>query len=261
MKMKMKYLSLIILNILFISTGFICAKSTDNTENSPLPDKRPADIRFRYSQSGGMMYYSEEIFISKDSSFYKINDGGAESRVNFKMTATELDKLYSIFKDNNFDEIESYEEKVYDRGGESISLNWDRSKHASKHASVSNSGMTFIKDSWRKEWTACNNAIEKIGVEQMEAGKKNYEIKFDRSLFGKEIYMQINRDVVVPKSTLMAERDDDKEINRTVKLTPGKHMASITLGKSYNTILINADSTKGVMLYWVNDSLSYDFVK
>ena len=121
----MKYLSLIILNIAFVSSGFICAKSVGNSEGLPLPDIRPADIRFRYSLSGGMMYYSEEIFICKDSCFYSINNGGYISKVYFKMTSDVMDKLYLVFKNNDFDEIESYEEKVYDRGGESISLNWD----------------------------------------------------------------------------------------------------------------------------------------
>lgn len=255
--MKMKYLSLIIICFAFIFSGFICAKSTGNSEGSPLPDKRPDDIRFRYSQSGGMMYYSEEIFISKDSCYYSINDGGAITKAYFKMSPQELDKLYSVFKDNNFDEIDSYEEKVYDRGGESIYLNWDRSKYAH----VSNSGMSFIKDSWKSEWAACSNAIEKIGKDEIEKQKKDYTINFDKSLFGNEIYMQINRDVVIPKSTLMAEQIYDSVITRIVKLSPGKHNASITIGKSYNTIIINTDSTKGLKLYLANDSLKHEFIK
>lgn len=257
MKLKMKYLSILVICLSFITSGFICAKSTGSSGNSPLPDKRPDDLQFSYSQSGGMMYYSENIFISKDSCYYKINDGGAVTRVNFRMTPDELDKLYSVFLENNFDEIESYEEKVYDRGGESISLSWK----PGKHINVSNSGMTFIKDSWKKEWSACSNAIEKIAAEQMEAQKKPYEIKFDSSLFGKEIYMQINRGVVVPKSTLMAEREYEKEIIRITKLSPGLHNASVSIGKSYNTIKINADSTQSLRLYMVNDSLKYEFVK
>ena len=257
MKLKMKYLSLLLLNVLFIGTGFICAKSIGSGDNSPLPDKRPDDIRFSYSQSGGMMYYSENIFISKDSCYYKINDGGAVTKVYFKLTSAELDKLYDVFKNNDFDEIDSYEEKVYDRGGESISLNWK----PGKQVNISNSGMTFIKESWQKEWNACSNAIETIGISEMEKQKKDYAITFDGSLLGKEIYMQINRDVVVPKSTLMSESDLESEIQKIVKLSPGWHNASITIGKSYNTIKINADSTKSLRLFMVNDSLKHEFVK
>ena len=143
MKLKMKYLSLIIICIAFVSSGFICAKSVGSGDGSPLPDKRPEDIRFHYTVSGGMMYYMEDIFISKDSCYYKINDGGSVTRVNFKLSDAEIDKLYVLFRDNSFDEIDSYEEKVYDRGGESISLSWK----PGKQTSVSNSGMNFIKES------------------------------------------------------------------------------------------------------------------
>lgn len=257
MKMKMKYLSLLIVCAVFITAGFICAKSTGNTDGSPLPEKRPDDIRFRYSQSGGMMYYSEEIFISKDSCFYSINDGGSITKAYFKMTSAELDKLYSVFKENNFDEIDSYEEKVYDRGGESISLNWDRSKHAT----VSNSGMTFVKDSWKKEWSACSSAIEKIGKEEIEKQKKDYTVIMDKSLFGKEFYMQINLKVIVPLSTLMAEQESDKEIVRIVKLSPGNHRSIITLGKDTYEVPISTDTTKSVKLFLVNDSLKHEYLK
>ena len=121
--------------------------------------------------------------------------------------------------------------------------------------------MTFIKDSWHKEWNACNNAIENIGKTEMEKQKKDYTISFNKSLFGKEIYMQINRNVVIPKSMLMGECDMDSIITKIVKLSPGKHNSSITIGKSYNTVIINADSTKSIRLFMANDTLKYEFVK
>lgn len=253
MKLKMKYLSIKIIITAFVFSGFLCAKSTDK---SPLPDSRPDDIVFSYSLNGGMLYYSENIFISKDSCYYKINDGGAVSRVNFKLTNAEIDKLYMVFKENDFDEIDTYEEKVYDRGGESISLSWK----PGKHTQVSNSGMSFIKESWHKEWNACVNAIEKIGKGEMEKQEKNYDIRFDKSLVGKEIYMQINRDVVFPKSKLLNENSSEEVIIKIIQLSPGYHNASVTIGKSYNTIKINSDSTKGLLLKWQNDSLKYEFV-
>lgn len=249
----MKYLTIAIINIAFIFSGFICAKSSG--DNSRLPDSRPADITFSYSQSGGMMYYSENIYISKDSCFYKINDGGAITRVDFKLSDSELDKLYAVFSDNRFDEIDTYEEKVYDRGGESISLSWK----PGKHAKVSNSGMNFVESSWSKEWNNCVNAIEKIAKGEMEKQLKNYEIIFDRSLHGKELYMQINRDVVFKKGKLISEISSDNNFVKIVMLSPGHHNASVTVDKSYNTIKINSDSTKSLRLFMVNDSLKHDF--
>ncbi len=255
MKLKMKYLTVAIFNISFIFSGFICAKSIG--DNSPLPDNRPDDLRLNYSVDGGMLYYSESIFISKDSCYYNINDGGAISRVNFNLTNAELDKLYMVFKENNFDEIDSYEQKVYDRGGKNISLSWS----AGKQTAVNNSGMTFIKDSWHKEWNACVNAIEKIAKGEMEKQEKNYEIHFDSSLLGKEVHMQINRNIVFPKGILANELSSTGTVVKIVTLSPGFHNASVTVDKKYNTIKINSDSTKILRLYMVNDSLKHELVK
>lgn len=118
------------LGIMFAATGFVCAKNSGDDNNSPLPDTRPLDISFSFHVDGGMVYYSEDLFISADSCYYKVNDGGAESKTYFKLTAAQLDKLYSVFKDNDFDRIETYKEKVYDRGGENISLRWDKKNTA-----------------------------------------------------------------------------------------------------------------------------------
>ena len=108
---------------------------------------------------------------------------------------------------------------------------------------------------------SCNNAIEKIGKEPVEKQKKDYKININKSLFGKEVYLQINRDVVIPKSMLIAERDMDSVITRIVKLAPGKHRGSLQIGKSYSTFVINADSTKAINFSFVNDSLRYNFTE
>jgi hypothetical protein len=127
MKKKMKIWLILLLNLTFISGGFICAKNTENSRNNdPLPDSRPGNISFRLSMSGGMLYYYEDLYISADSSYYLVNDGGAISKIYFKMNAEKLDKLYNVFTENNFDRIKTYDEQVYDRGGETITLRWGK---------------------------------------------------------------------------------------------------------------------------------------
>lgn len=253
----MKIFIVLLFNLVFAATGFICAKNTESSSNSPLPSTRPADIVFRYHVDGGMMYYSEELFISGDSCYYKINDGGAESKIYFRMTAAQLDKLYGVFRENRFDEIETYEEKVYDRGGNSISLSWGRSKYCN----VSSSGMTFIDKSWNSEWSACLSAIDKIIAEEVPRQKKDFEIRLDKTLFSKEIYLQVNREVVIPKSTLMSETIMDKFISRIVKLSPGMHRLSMSLDNKYETLNISADSSKGIIFIFNDSTLTHTYIK
>ena len=122
-KKNMKILLVLLLNISLVSGGFICAKDAEGEkDNDPLPDARPSDISFRLSMSGGMLYYYEDLYVSGDSCYYLINDGGAISKIHFTMSPEKLDKLYEVFKENDFADIKTYDEKVYDRGGETISL-------------------------------------------------------------------------------------------------------------------------------------------
>lgn len=251
-KKNMKIWLILLLNLTFVSGGFICAKDTEGQkDNDPLPEMRPLDISFRLSMSGGMLYYYEELYVSGDSCNYLINDGGAISKIHFTLTPDKLDILYEVFKENDFADIKTYDEKVYDRGGETISLRWGKGKYAT----VSNSGMTFIKDSWRTEWSACENALSKIIAEEVSKQKKDFEIRVDRSLFGKGIYIQLNRETVIPKSTVMSENGMDEYISRTVKLMPGSHMLSFYMGNKYQSAKINSDSAKGLNFILINDSL------
>lgn len=257
MYMKSKsFISVFVIAVMFITTGFVCAKS-NHKDNTPLPESRPSDISFRYHVNGGMMYYYENLYISADSSYYEVNDGGAISKTYFKMTSEQLDKLYKVFTDNEFDNITTYEEKVYDRGGENISLGWDKRKSCS----ISNSGMSFIDKSWHSEWNKCEEAFLKIIKDEIPKHTKDYEIRLDKSLFGKDVYVQLNRDAVIPKSMLMSENGEDEYISRIVKVTPGKHRLSINIDKQYRNFDLNADSTKGALIYFANDSLKYSFIK
>jgi len=251
---KMNLFIAILLNISLSFTGFNCTK--DVRSNDPLPDARPEKLVIEYREDGGMLYYSEALYISEDSSYYTVNDGGAISRVNFKLIAQEFDNLYKIFTDNNFDRIKTSEEKVYDRGGNSVYIRWGKNKYAS----VSNSGMSFVKDSWQKEWNKCVHGLLDIIKTQSEQSAKNYELGFDKSMFGKEILIYIKNEQVIPKSTLMAEHDYDEYITKTVKLMPGKHRLAMNFDKQYNSYNIDCDSTKGINFFLKNDSLNYKYI-
>lgn len=247
-KLKMKFLSLLVLCICFVATGFLCAKSSGNDE---LPEVRPENITFQLSMSGGMMYYFEDLYISRDSCYYLVNDGGAVSKIYFKLAGKELDDLYNVFLNNDFDRIETYTEQVYDRGGETINLRWGKSRGVS----VSNSGQSFIEKSWGKEWSSCENALAGIIKEQVSKQQADYEIRVDKTVFGKEIFVQIDRLVIIPKSTVMSENSTDSFITRSVKLTPGSHRVSFSLGANNRSFDLSTDSSKGLNFFLVNDTL------
>jgi len=115
-----------------------------------LPSSRPTDLQFSYHYDGGMLYYSEDLTLSKDSCLFVKNDAGKKTIRRFTLSATEMDALYGIFLSNKFDQIESKQETgVYDRGGISMGLSWDNGKRSAR---VSDAQMSFVSDQWRNEW-------------------------------------------------------------------------------------------------------------
>ena len=168
-KHKMNILLVLLVNLSVSINGISCSGKQSAGKNDPLPSLRPEKLVIEYHLDGGMRYYSEALYLSEDSSYYTVNNGGAISRVNFKLSTSELDELYNVFKDNKFDRIRIFEEKVYDRGGNTIFLRWGKGKMAA----VSNSGMSFVEEGWREQWNACIKAIEDIITKQKELLKKS----------------------------------------------------------------------------------------
>ena len=255
MKTKGRLLTLFTILAFMIFNAFICSKSSGNDrENDPLPDKRPDRLSISLGLSGGMLYYSEDLYISSDSCYYFVNDGGAISKFYFKISSDDFDKLYKVFTDNRFDEIKTHEEMIYDRGGEFLRLSWGKGKYCE----ISNSGMSVIKDSWQKEWSACVNAVNEVVKTETEKQKKNYEIRIDKAFMGMSIYLYVNNQPVVPQNKPLGVSGD--YLSKIVPLTPGKHRVTFNWEqKHFTSFIVNADSSSGVLLEMKNDSLKTTF--
>lgn len=127
-----------------------------------LPATMPADFKLYYHVDGGMRYYSESLLIGADSCVYDLNDGGKQTHRVFKMDKPALDALYTMLKQNRYDEIDYHTEgKVYDRGGINISVSWDK---GGKQINVSDAQMSFVSDRWEKEWSAICNYVASLNA-------------------------------------------------------------------------------------------------
>lgn len=151
--LKMKYV-LLILGIFFLG----CRSSG---QKNKFPEKIPTDFSLAYHVDGGMRYYSEDLFISKESCSYVIDDGGRKTTKKFMLSAAEMDAMYDILKNNRTDQIKSRtEDNVYDRGGISISMAWDKGRH---ELQVSDAQLTFVEKKWWGQWQAiCNYLADLI---------------------------------------------------------------------------------------------------
>ena len=126
-------------------------------QDSGLPNQRPSDLKLYFHFDGGMVYHFEDITISADSCLLMINDHGKKLEKRFKLTSKEMDDLYAILTKNRFGHIRHRTESgVYDRGGESIQLEWDKGQ---QRIGVSNAQTSFVEKGWAKEWNTITDYV------------------------------------------------------------------------------------------------------
>jgi len=249
--MNIKSLNLALILLLFAGFSF----TGNSSGNDPLPDSVPKNLVIRHSLSGGMVYYSESIYISEDSCFWEINDEGSVSKVYFALSTDEKDKLYTVFRDNKFDQITTHEIMVADRGGEDITLFWGKGRHAS----VSNSGISFIDDDWQDNWKACENALLEISTKESDKQKKNYEIRFDKSLYNQKLLLRLGRKILL-KDTVLTSANDYIPIEVLLPTGTSKFLVSYNNGY-FGDFGVNPDSSYATKIYFKNDTLQTQYVR
>ncbi len=150
-KKRVMFLFWLVLVIMFFQ--HCMAQSRDE-----LPQDMPEDFKVDFFHDSGMMRQCRKAFISKDSCFFSFKVGKNEEKFNFEISETELGNLYSAFRKNKFSQIkENREREVYDRGGTIIKIMWK-----DKVLTKDNSGMTFIKESWKINFFNVYEAIKSL---------------------------------------------------------------------------------------------------
>ncbi|MBI3135108.1 MAG: hypothetical protein HYZ14_10590 [Bacteroidetes bacterium] len=154
-----------------------------------LPEN-PEKIVIEWNEGGGMLPEGETIYLSTDSSYYYMWKDQTRQKLYFNTSEQELNEIYQVCRDNNFDKIRLIEEQeVYDRGGTSIRLIAD-----GKYIDKNNSGMTFLHESDVDEYYAVETKIYSFAMHKIESMKTKTTLKIGRELLDKNylIYISIN---------------------------------------------------------------------
>jgi hypothetical protein len=181
-------------NILFLSVAvtffvFACSGEGGGTlfSGSALPEN-PEKVIFEWSDGGGMLPEGENIYISEDSSYWSMWRLNYEQKIYFTTSSEEIDELYQVFLDTDFDKINLIEEQeVYDRGGTSIRLIAD-----GKYFDKNNSGMTFVHENSWDEYAAVSDAIYSFAKEKTASSKIPVKLKLSNSLLKSNYLIYIN---------------------------------------------------------------------
>lgn len=218
--------------------------------DSNLPENSE-NIRITWNENGGMMYYNEKIEISTDSCVYELNTQYVERRIVFQLTKEKIDSLYSVFLENKFDKIKTYEEPVLDRGGTSINLFVDNQSY-----SVSNCCLSFIKKGNWAQYNGVENVIRKMTFDELENYKSEVLVETDKSIIDNEYYVKIliNEEIVLSESKegdykqdTLKLFDENNEINVYFQYyQDGTDYLSVE--KSFKYVLPNLPDDKKIVL-------------
>lgn len=182
-------------------------------------DNLPKDFRIILRDGGGMARQGAEYYLSMDSSYADMYENDATTKIYFKVNKKDLEKLYDIILMNSFSSIETFEEKVYDRGGTVIYVRAD-----GQETSVSNSGMSFVKENWWNEWQAIEGEIRNVVAAKLKKQEKQVTIKFDDSFMDDDKIVNFNLGDFVYMSA-----KDGWQNSVNVSLLPGEHYGYFTM--------------------------------
>src|SRR5690606_37625081 len=168
---------------------------------------------------GGMSRQGAEYFISKDSSYADIWQDDAETKIYFKVSNSDLNKLYTIINNNDFEDVETFREEVYDRGGTTISV-----YAVGKSYEKVDAGMTYAVEEWRDEFGAVENEIRRIVGAELDMLKKEVTITIDENIMEVDKIVNFN----IGDFVYMSAKDGwNKTV--TVSLYPGQHYMYFTM--------------------------------
>ena len=149
----------------------------NSPEQSGLPTS-PEKVKIQWNEDGGMLNRAEYILISTDSCFWDFQRYGRNKQISFELSDQEIDELYAVFVENQFDKIECRKEDgVYDRGGVRIELKADE-----KYIDVDNTGGSFVNDKWRKNWINVSDAITSLTQNKLKEQEFKATVRLDESI-------------------------------------------------------------------------------
>ncbi|MFC2092314.1 hypothetical protein ACFLSV_00300 [Bacteroidota bacterium] len=197
-----------------------------STFSQILPEKRPDDVVFFYSESGGMLSVGKNYIISADSSFTNYYMYDARNKIHFNASPEEVDELYNIFYKNDFDKIKTFEEMVYDRGGNKVSISWKGEK-----IYKSNTGISFIEKEWQEEYRVILSAIGKLVALKINKLKINFTLKIDTSIINLD---KITKIIIDDDITYYSSKDGIKD-SINLNLIPGEHNVRVSVTNKEET--------------------------
>jgi hypothetical protein len=201
-----------------------------------LPEARPADLDVRLTYSAGMLPegYEFDVSATRGEVVQHGQAVGGMRNVTLATCATsseDLDALYRVLRDNRFDQIETYEQEVYDRGGFTLSVGF-----GSRTITVADGGRTFIQHDWDDQWSAVTGAVEVLMAQCSAAATVHLPVVMDGGAMATDLMVTLDGASAFPygqglelwatpgphELTVSAHYDSATAVSATVDFQPGR---------------------------------------
>lgn len=237
---------------------FINASKCSDSSSTVIPEQWESNMSIAYYRGGGMINESEAVNVYTDSVIHKQYQNGLELKTVFTFSKAELDELIKVFRDNQFDKIQSVKTgMVYDKPSTGIQLCM---------------GSTCIdKGDGATESFEGDNAVRRRAVIakllSMVNAKKStlsspFVVEMDESIMqsSKDLHYQIE-----PGNFAVSTAQNGKEEHHEYRLSEGKYRIIAYLytklatgGTKYEAEAMNefdTKQTKGIRFKMENDKL------
>jgi hypothetical protein len=160
-----------ILSILGATLVFFACRGGRGGFSGPLPP----DFELRYWEDGGMVPTGKNYTIGRDSVLVETWYLGNRNQWRFSVSETQLDSLWQVIRQHKANRIQTYEEMVYDRGGNGFSFTAN-----GEQFEVKNSGMNFVEGAYVADFKAIVESIHQA----VNPGLKNFVVDYQVELAG-----------------------------------------------------------------------------
>jgi hypothetical protein len=185
-----------------------------------LPQQRPADFAVEFSAGGGMVDMWETLNVDQSGARYTIRERGNETTAQLALDAAALDTLWSVFRDNAFDQIGMHDRAgvIYDMPSTSVTLTSNGQQWR-----IAPSASDTVRDRDVARWQAVLVALRGLGEQAIAASSVAIRLQIDETGVGHYVSVQVGN-VVMFGEVMTAP------VDRSLLLLPGPHDVVVGIG-------------------------------
>ena len=260
-----------ILSYLFL-ISLVVSGCEISPQNTSLPSTRPDDLVIEYHDG----IEGKDFYLSEDSSYAVFTLNDRSKKINFDMTAGDMNVLFKALQMNMFARIDTVKFPFENTTEEAkkpayiVKVSWGENT-IEKYTSTD----TQIKDEWKEKYDNIVAAILEMGYSGIETVRRDFVLELDESVHPENSFITVDMNTFFSGDSLYFYNSNDmgKEEALNVRVLDGKNVLILfmnvknpvpgqkfVMAESSFDIDITRDM-KGLRLFKEGDSFKYTPIK